>query len=204
MSSSFRHYTFSKPNFIKQIKYKNIMSTISKFKVPTIEEVSPANQEIFTNLKSALGFVPNIYAAMANSKNALGNYLTFSNGATSFSKKEKEVIDLAVSQVNGCNYCLSAHTVIGKMNGFSDEQILELRAGGASWDAKYNVLAKISKSIAETRGNVDNTLVADFYDAGYNDENLVDLVIAAGIINITNTFHNLTDVEIDFPVAEEL
>ncbi len=180
------------------------MSTISKFKVPTIEEVSPANQEIFTTLKSALGFVPNIYAAMANSKNALGNYLTFSNGATSFSKKEKEVIDLAVSQVNGCNYCLSAHTVIGKMNGFSDEQILELRAGGASWDAKYNALAKISRSIAETRGNVDHQLVANFYDAGYNDENLVDLVVAAGIINITNTFHNLTDVEIDFPVAAEL
>ena len=180
------------------------MSTISKFKVPTIEEVSPQNQEIFKTLKSALGFVPNIYAAMANSNNALGNYLTFSNSATSFSKKEKEVIDLAVSQVNGCKYCLSAHTAIGKMNGFTDEQILELRAGGASWDEKQNVLAKISRSIAETRGRVNEDLVEAFYAVGYNNENLVDLVVAAGIINITNTFHNLTNVEIDFPVAKEL
>ena len=180
------------------------MSTISKFKVPTIEEVSPQNREIFKTLKSALGFVPNIYAAMANSNNALGNYLTFSNGATSFSKKEKEVIDLAVSQVNGCKYCLSAHTAIGKMNGFTDEQILELRAGGASWDEKQNVLAKISRSIAETRGRVNEDLVEAFYAVGYNNENLVDLVVAAGIINITNTFHNLTEVEIDFPVAKEL
>jgi len=172
------------------------MSTITQFKVPSIEEVSPQNQEIFKTLKSALGFVPNIYAAMANSNNALGNYLTF--------KKEKEVIDLAVSQVNGCKYCLSAHTAIGKMNGFTDEQILELRTGSASWDAKQNALAKISRSIAETRGNVDQALVEDFYAAGYNNENLVDLVVAAGIINITNTFHNLTKVEIDFPVAADL
>ena len=106
--------------------------------------------------------------------------------------------------MNGCKYCLSAHTAIGKMNGFTDEQILELRTGSASWDAKQNALAKISRSIAETRGNVDQALVEDFYAAGYNNENLVDLVVAAGIINITNTFHNLTKVEIDFPVAADI
>ena len=139
------------------------MTTISKFKVPTREEVSPQNQEIFDNLHGALGFVPNIYAAMAHSKNALGNYLTFSNGATSFSKKEKEVIDLAVSQVNGCTYCQSAHTAIAKMNGFSEEQILELRTGRASWDKKQDALAKIARSLAETRGKVDQALVEEFY-----------------------------------------
>lgn len=181
-----------------------MMNTLSKFRVPTKEDVSPQNQAIFDKLNSGLGFVPNIYAAMANSDNALGNYLTFSNGATSFSKKEKEVIDLAISEVNGCRYCQSAHTAIAKMNGFSEEQILELRGGTASWDSKYNALARISKSIAETRGRVDESLKEGFYKAGYNDENLVDLVIAAGIISITNTFHNLTDVEIDFPIAPEL
>jgi len=180
------------------------MNTISKFSVPSIEEVTPQNQEIFNNLKKAVGFVPNIYAAMAHSKNALGNYLTFSNGATSLSNKEKEVIDLAVSQVNGCRYCQSAHTAIAKMNGFTDAQVLELRGGSASWDGKYNALAKLSRSIAETRGNADEALVENFYAVGYTNENLVDLVTAIGIINITNIFHNLTQVEIDFPVAPEL
>jgi len=180
------------------------MNTISKFKVPSIEEVTPQNQEIFNNLKKAVGFVPNIYAAMAHSKNALGNYLTFSNGETSLSNKEKEVIDLAVSQVNGCRYCQSAHTAIAKMNGFSDEQALELRQGSASWDTKYDALAKLSRSIAETRGNAKQVLVDNFYAAGYNNENLVDLVTAIGIINITNIFHNLTQVEIDFPLAPAL
>lgn len=180
------------------------MSTLTKFRVPTREEVTPQNQAIFDKLNSGLGFVPNLYASMAHSENALGNFLTFANGATSFSKKEKEVIDLAISQVNDCKYCQAAHTAIAKMNGFSDEQILELRTGKASWDSKYDALAKISKSLAKTRGRVDDNLKEAFYAAGYNDENLVDLVLAAGIIGITNTLHNLTEVEIDFPAAAEL
>jgi len=177
---------------------------MTKFNVPTRAEVSENNQAIFDNLQKKVGFVPNIYAAMANSKNALGNYLTFSGGETSFSKKEKEVIDLAISQVNGCRYCQSAHTTMAKMNGFTDEQIIELREGKASWDSKLDALAKISKTIATNRGRVDETLKQTFFEVGYNNENLVDLVIAAGIINITNVFHNLTDVEIDFPLAPEI
>jgi len=180
------------------------MDTTTNFKVPTKEEVTPQNQEILGNLESALGFVPNIYAAMGHSKNALANYLTFSNGATSFSKKEKEVIDLAISQVNGCQYCQAAHTALAKMNGFDEKQILELRTGNASWDTKYQALAQISKSMAETRGNVDQKLVENFYAAGYNQENLVDLVMAAGIITITNIFHNMTKVPVDFPLAPAL
>ncbi len=177
---------------------------MQRFKVPTREEVSTNNQAIFDNLKNKLGFVPNIYAAMGHSDNALSNYLQFSGGATSFSKKEKEVIDLAISEVNGCSYCQAAHTAIAKMNGFTEAQTIELRKGTASWDTKLDVLAKISKSIAETRGNVSEDVKQKFYDAGYTQANLVDLVIAAGIINITNTFHNLTEVEIDFPEAPKI
>lgn len=177
------------------------MTTIQKIEPVTKEQASPKNQAIFENLHAQVGFVPNIYAAMAHSENALSNYLTFSGGKTSLSKKEKEVIDLAVSQVNGCTYCQSAHTAIAKMNGFNDEQIIELRKGGASWDAKFDALAKIAKSIAENRGNVSDELKTAFFEAGYSKENFVDLVVAVGIINITNTFHNLTDVAIDFPLA---
>ena len=177
---------------------------MSKFSVPTKADVSEANQAIFDNLNNALGFVPNLYASMAHSENALGSFLTFSGAATSFSKKEKEVIDLAISQVNGCKYCQSAHSAIAKMNGFTDEQILELRQGVASWDSKLDALAKISKAIAENKGYVNDSLKQGFYDAGYNDGSLADLVMAVGAITITNFFHNLTGVAIDFPVAPEL
>lgn len=177
---------------------------MSDFQVPTKEQVSADNQAIFDNLQKGLGFVPNIYAAMGKSDTALGAYLTFSGAPTSFSKKEKEVIDLAVSQVNGCSYCQAAHTALAKMNGFTEEQTLELRKGQASWDPKYDALAKIAKSISEERGNVSSAAREAFYAAGYNDANLVDLVIAVGIISVTNFFHNLTKVEVDFPAAPAL
>lgn len=177
---------------------------MSTFNVPTREEVSENNQAIFDNLNKALGFVPNIYAAMAHSKTALGDYLQFSNSKTSLTAEEKEVVDLAVSQVNNCKYCQSAHTAISKMKGLSEEQILELRQGHASWDSKLNALANLSKEIAETRGKVSDSTKEAFYNAGYTKENLVDVTLAYGMITVTNTFHNLTDVAIDFPLAQSL
>lgn len=177
---------------------------MSKFTVPARGEVSENNQAIFDNLQKGLGFVPNIYAAMAHSQNALGSYLQFSGAATSLSKKEKEVVDLAVSQLNGCRYCQSAHTALGKMNGFTDDQIIELRKGGASWDTKTNVLAQTAQKITDKKGKISQTELNNFYAAGYSKENLVDLIVAIGIITVTNLFHNVTEVEIDFPVAIEL
>ncbi|MFM9880854.1 MAG: carboxymuconolactone decarboxylase family protein, partial [Burkholderiaceae bacterium] len=109
---------------------------MTSFTVPTRDQVSEGNQAIFDNLKKALGFVPNLYATFAISEHALGNYLAFQNAKTSLNAKQREVVNLAVSEVNACAYCLAAHTALGKMNGFSDAQILELRAGHASFDAK--------------------------------------------------------------------
>ena len=177
---------------------------MSKINVPTREEVSSNNQAIFDNLQKGLGFVPNLYATFAHSENALGSFLAFSGTKTSFSKKEKEVIDLAISQVNECRYCQSAHTAIAKMNGFSDEQAIELRQGRASFDSKLDALAKISRAIAETNGKVSEEVKENFFNAGYTKENLIDLVTAAGAITVTNFLHNLTDVAIDFPIAPEL
>ncbi|PKH66481.1 alkylhydroperoxidase [Flavobacterium sp. ALD4] len=177
---------------------------MSNFNVPTREEVSENNQAIFDNLEKGVGFVPNIYAAMGHSKNALGSYLQFSGAATSLSKKEKEVVDLAVSQLNGCRYCQSAHTAGAKMNGFTDEQVIELRKGTASWDNKINILVKTAVSITANNGKIGTVALEEFYAAGYTKENVVDLVVAIGIITITNLFHNVTDVAIDFPVAVEL
>ena len=95
--------------------------------VPTYEQVSPANQAIFDNLKKALGFVPNLYATFAHSDTALSTYLALQNAKSSLSPKAREVINLVVSQVNTCDYCLAAHTALGKMVGFTPEQILEIR-----------------------------------------------------------------------------
>jgi len=177
---------------------------MTKFEVPTREQVTPENQAIFDNLNSKLGFVPNIYATYAFSADALGRYLSFANGKTSLNAKEKEVVNLVVSQVNGCTYCLAAHTAIGKMNGFTDEQILELRKGSASFNPKLDALAKTAKVIIENRGTVDENTLSNFLNAGYNKGNLVDVILAVGEKSITNFLHKVTNVPADFPEAPGL
>ena len=178
---------------------------MSTFKnIPSREDVSANNQAIFDNLNKALGFVPNLYATYAHSDTALENYLTFANAKTSLSAKEKEVVNLAVSQVNDCLYCLSAHTALGKMNGFTDAQILELRAGYSTVNDKLDALAKLAKNITENRGKTDDTVLENFFNAGYTKGNLIDTISLVGDKTISNYIHSTTQVPVDFPVAQPL
>lgn len=175
-----------------------------KFDVPTRSEVNETNQGIFDHLEKAVGFVPNIYATFANSNNALKNYLDFANAKSSLKTKEKEVINLAVSEINQCHYCLSAHTAIAGMNGFSAEQIINLRGGKAPFDAKLDALAKLGRNMAENRGATSPAVIENFFAAGWTKENLIDAVNLVGEITITNYLHGTTKVPIDFPVAPAL
>lgn len=177
---------------------------MSILNVPKREEVSANNQAIFDNLEKAVGFVPNLFATYAHSENALQNYLALSNAKTSLNNKEKEVVNLAVSEVNACQYCLSAHTAIAGMNGFKPEEILELRAGVASFDAKLDALAKLSKNITENRGATNKAVVENFFNAGWTKENLIDTIVLVGDKTISNYINNTTEIPIDFPAAQPL
>jgi AhpD family alkylhydroperoxidase len=177
------------------------MTTIN---VPTREEVSPANQALFDQLKKSIGTVPNLYATLAHSEHALGSYLAFQNSKSSIAGKAREVVNLVVSQVNECEYCLAAHTVIGKMHGFTDEQILEIRSGKASFDAKLDALARLTRNIVIQRGHADASLVEAFFAAGWTKANLVDAIVTIGDKTVTNYLHATTRVPVDFPAAPKL
>lgn len=174
------------------------------FTVPTRAEVSSRDQGIFDSLQKNVGFVPNLYAYFAKNETALRDYLALQNRKSTLSTKEKEVINLVTSQINGCRYCQSAHTVLGKLAGFTDDQILEIRRGTASFDPKLDALARFTASMVERRGKATEDTKEAFFAAGYTEANLIDVVIAAGDKLISNFIHNLTQLEIDFPIADEL
>ncbi|MFK8103948.1 MAG: carboxymuconolactone decarboxylase family protein [Saprospiraceae bacterium] len=177
---------------------------MEKFTVPTKATVSSNNQAIFEKLEKGLGFVPNLYAYFAKNETALGDYLNLQNRKSTLKAKEREVINLVTSQINGCRYCQSAHTVLGKMNGFTEDQILELRGGTANFDSKLNALVQFTKSVVENKGKASETSKDNFFAAGYNEANLVDVVMVVGDKIISNYIHNLADFAIDFPVAPKL
>jgi len=176
---------------------------MTTFKVPVREEVSASSQQSFDTLKKALGMVPNLYATLAYSDNALSRFLAYQNAPSTLSNKEKEAVNLAVSQVNGCKYCLSAHTMLGKLNGFSDEEILLLRKG-QSTIPKIHTLVQLAKDLTENKGHAAAASLEAFFEAGYNKGNLVDLLLLIGDKTVLNYLHNITEVPVDFPLAPEL
>jgi uncharacterized peroxidase-related enzyme len=175
-----------------------------QFTVPTHSEVSENNQAIFNNLKKGLGFVPNLYAYFAKNETALGDYLTLQNRKSTLKGKEREVVNLVVSQVNDCHYCQSAHTALGKMNGFTEDQILEIRGGEASFDAKLDALAKFVKETTVHRGRPTRQATKTLFAAGYNEANLIDIIMVIGDKIISNYIHGITQFAIDFPLATQL
>lgn len=176
---------------------------MTTFKIPVREEVSAANQQSFDTLKKVLGMVPNLYATLAYSDNGLSRFLAFQNTPSSLSNKEKEAVNLVVSQVNGCKYCLSAHTVLGKMNGFTDEEIIQIRQG-KSTIPQINALIQLAKDITENKGRVAPEKLDVFFEAGYTKGHLIDLILLISDKTALNYLHNLTEVAIDFPLAPEL
>ena len=177
---------------------------MKSFSVPTRDQVSANNQTIFDNLQKGLGFVPNLYATYAYNDTALGDYLALQNRKSTLKAKEREVINLVVSQINDCRYCQSAHTALGKMNGFTDEQILEIRSGSASFDPKLDALARYVHNITVNRSKPSPGVVENLFAAGYNEANLVDIIMVIGDKFISNFLHGSTNIPIDFPIAPEL
>jgi len=171
------------------------------FSVPTREEVTEGNQKLFDNLKAGLGFVPNLYAMIGKSANGLANYLTLQNAKSSLTGKEREVVNLVVSQFNNCQYCLSAHTTIGKLKGLTDGQIMDIRKSTDNFDLKIKSLSRFVKAVVENHGRPSEKVVSDFFDAGYTEESMIDVLIVIGDKIVSNYLHGITQIPIDFELA---
>jgi len=167
-------------------------------------EIEGKNKNYLEYFNKRLGHTPNLFLAMMLSNNALSAYYTFHSRKTSLSKRDVEAIALVVAQHNRAMYCLSAHTMIAKLNGFSEKEILELRSGAASFDSRLNALVKLIVAIVEQPGTMDNNLLNTFFAAGYTKEHLIDALQVIGDGFITNIAGKVFDVPIDFPIAKEL
>ncbi|WP_172282707.1 carboxymuconolactone decarboxylase family protein [Chryseobacterium sp. LAM-KRS1] len=177
---------------------------MENFQIPQKEQLSEANQNIFNQLEKGVGFVPNLYATFAHSENGLATYLALQNAKSSLKAKEKEVVNLIVSQYNNCLYCLSAHTAIAKLNGFDDDQILEIRKAKISFDSKLNSLGQLVYEAVSNKGEISEETKNQFFNEGYTEGHLVDVIIAIGDKTITNYLFAATKIPVDWPLAQEL
>jgi uncharacterized peroxidase-related enzyme len=177
----------------------------TQFTVPTRDDLTPAGQELHDGIRAAFGKVPNLYAYMARSANGLGAYLAFQQAQSTgtFSAREQQAVFLVVSEVNQCQYCISAHTVLAANAGFSAEEILELRAGRSD-DARLGAIVALAGEITRTRGHAASEVIENFLAEGFDDAAIIDLVMLVADKIVSNYVHNLTGIEIDWPAAAPL
>ena len=172
---------------------------MNDFLMPNEDNVSEKNKRIFEELKGMFGKVPNIFVAFGSSENGLENYFNYLTQRNSLSYREREVVNLIVSQVNQCAYCLSFHSVVAERIGFSDEQILDIRANDVQFDKKLKAIAALAYNIALTKGHISGDILLNFYEAGYDQGHLVDVVLAVGNTTTLNLLYAITNVPIDWP-----
>jgi uncharacterized peroxidase-related enzyme len=173
--------------------------------VPVKEQVSPATQAILDQLQKQLGKVPNLYAVMGISEHALAGFLALENHLSkgAFTANEREAIALVVSQVNGCDYCLAAHTAAAMKRGFTKEETLAIRRGQAN-DQRLQAVLSLAKRITEQKGHVEEEWLDKFFAAGFNEAALMELVGLVTVRIFTNYAFALSAVPVDFPAAEPL
>ena len=162
-------------------------------------------KELLAAVQGKLGLVPNITRAMANSPSVLEGYLGLSGalGKGGLSAKNREQIALAVGQANQCDYCLAAHSAIGKMVGLTADQILDSRRGTAI-DAKTDAMIRFARKVVNERGQVSDADVAEVRAAGLDDGAIAEIVANVALNIFTNYFNHVAETDIDFPKVEPI
>ncbi len=159
-------------------------------------------KELLDAVQAKLGITPNMMKTMARSPAVLDAYLNFGGALdTTLNAKLREQIALVSAEENGCGYCASAHTAIGKMVGLTDESILAAREAKAD-DEKIEAALKFAKVIVEKRGKVSDEDVANVKNAGYDDGAVAEIVANVALNIFTNYFNEVAKTEIDFPKVE--
>jgi uncharacterized peroxidase-related enzyme len=157
---------------------------------------------IFEGVQKHLGLVPNMMRVIANSPAALNAYISFDGalGGGKLSAREREQIAVAVANANACDYCLSAHTLLGTAAGLNATE-LSLARDGASSDARTAALLQFVTRVVRQRGQVPPSEVEALQAAGYTAEEIVETIAAIAVNIFTNYFNNIVGTEIDFPIV---
>ncbi|MFL0100643.1 carboxymuconolactone decarboxylase family protein [Tenacibaculum maritimum] len=160
-------------------------------------------KELFDGVEKKLGFIPNLIKVFGNSPATLQSYLSLGEltGVGNFSGKFREQLALAIAEENACNYCLSAHTAIGKMNGLTEEETKENRKGLAS-NPKTQAGLQFAQSVTKNRGKVSTEEIKAVKAAGYTDEDILEIVLNVVSNTLTNYVNHIAETVIDFPVVE--
>jgi len=178
---------------------------VSRLNVPPLEDVPAGAQRILEEVGAQLGFVPNMFKAIASNPTVL-EVVTTLQGTLSrvLDAKTRHSIALAVSEANGCSYCLAMHTYVSSEFGGMSSDDIDLSRAGSSVDPKRAAVARFAQRVVDSRGQVSNADLAAVRGAGYTDPQILAIVTVAVQVLLTNFINNVNQTDIDIPAVNSV
>jgi uncharacterized peroxidase-related enzyme len=169
----------------------------------TINDAPQASRPLLAAVEKQFGMVPNLFRLVSNSPAALQGYVGLSGAlsAGALPAATRERIALAVAEINGCDYCLSAHTFLGRNLAKLDDAEIAANRSGTSNDAKADAAVRFAAKVAQARGHVSDDDVRAVKLAGYDDAQVIEIVFHVALNTWTNYINEVAKTDIDFPVV---
>lgn len=177
---------------------------MTDFTVHSEDSASETSKELLAGAKKKVGFVPNLFGVMAESPQLLNAYLTVSDifSSTNFSPVEQQVVLLAINHANDCHYCMAAHSTIAQMVKMPEDVLVALREGTPITDAKLEALRVFAEAMNEKRGWVSDADIEAFVAAGYNKQDVLNIVLAVSYKVMSNFTNHFAQTPVDDAFAK--
>lgn len=176
--------------------------------MPRIDTISPgateaSTQDVLDAIKSKVGMLPNLHATLAHAPAALRGYLALGDilATGKLTSAQREIVSIAAAQANGCQYCLSAHTMLGKGAGLDGAAIQDARTGAAGSSANH-AIGQLVHRLIETRGRISDSDLSGAREAGLDDTQILEVVANVAMNVLTNFTNNVCQTKVDFPSVD--
>ena len=172
---------------------------MTQFRQYTTDNAPERSRPILEQVRKASGFVPNLMATLAESPEALEAYLTLERllSESTLSPQEQQVVLLAVSFENQCEYCMATHTVVGSMKHVPRAVLAAIRNGQDVPDERFAALARFTSEVVRRRGRISESELADFLAAGFSKRNVVEVLMAVAQKTLGNYVNHVAATPLD-------
>jgi uncharacterized peroxidase-related enzyme len=172
---------------------------MTQFKIHSNDSAPAGSVELLAGAQKAYGFIPNLLGILAESPSALNAYMTASRifDQSSFSAAERQIVILAASRVNNCEYCVSAHSAIAGLQKVPDEVVEAIRDGQEISDSKLQSLRVFAERVVEKRGWVSDEDIRDFLNVGYTKAQILEVIQGVSFKILSNYINHIAGTPLD-------
>jgi uncharacterized peroxidase-related enzyme len=171
---------------------------MSRFPIHTAE-TAPEAKSLISNAEQAFGFLPNLLAVMAEAPALLEGYMTLASifDKSDLSPTERQIVLMVNNRLNGCTYCMAAHSGIAKAQGVSDDVISALRDGSELADPKLEALRVFAAKINESRGWPEESDIEALLGAGYTARTVLEVILGTAVKVMSNYTNHIAGTPLD-------